>query len=141
MHSPGGSSTGSFCHGVRRYELFDPHVAPDPLSLTVKPLTGFPMTLIHGAGGRLSPVSRISYSPAAMKPPIPLKQSSPTPVAAGIGRESGVATATSGSETDAPTTDTVVGFRESTSVTPRPLLTGVVRRGGGSAAGVPTRAT
>src|SRR5512146_2680088 len=96
MHSPGASSTGSFCHGVRRYELFDAQVAPDPLSLTKHPPTGFPMTLIQGAGGRLSPVSLISYSPQSLKPPIPLKCLRPSPVTGGtgstIGFSRGVAT-------------------------------------------------
>src|SRR6185503_9409476 len=80
MHSPDGPSTGSFCHGVRRYELFDAHVAPDPVSLMRQPLTGFPITLIHGAGGRESPTRRISYSPLSLKPPIPLKCVSPSPL-------------------------------------------------------------
>src|SRR6266536_5015995 len=79
MQSPGGSSTGSFCHGVSRNELFEAHVTPDPLSLTQMPPVRFPMTLIQGAGGYASPVRRISYSPSALNPPIPLKWSSPSP--------------------------------------------------------------
>src|SRR5215203_5507811 len=80
MHSPTGSRTGSFCHGVRRKKkLLFAQVAPAPLSLTTNPPAAFPITLIHGAGGSVSPSSLTSYSCLSLNPPIPLNDVSPEP--------------------------------------------------------------
>src|SRR5215213_11861337 len=79
MQSLVGSSTGSLCHGVSLYELLEAHIAPHPLSLMQSPAAGLPMTLTHGAGGRVSPAIRISYSFRSLYPPIPLKYRRPSP--------------------------------------------------------------
>src|SRR5450759_4364425 len=85
--SPGGSQTGSFVHGVRRFSrLLTDHVHPEPDSDTRQPKLELARTLIQGAGVCCSPRRRIRYScPSAVKPPRPLKNSSSPASSGGFG--------------------------------------------------------